>query len=875
MARQPAAFPAQLNLRRSTSDPIYQPNHSNDVPASATAGVASAAFRLSRNLREMADEALTRDGQTAAAEALRREREGEGEATFRPGFAKDVEAYNAALRQSRIVERRAAWQTQLAEIETQHPDSPQAFGQAAEAARGGVLARSTGDAALDLALARGIEEDLGSARARVIGREEQRRRQIAAGVFTSTVSVQETALGQAVASAGFDEAGAQRVSQALSGFIGELAKFGPRQAFSVGGVEFAADPTRQDAMSPEALARVIDAAQASARLSWIRNAADQVQGSSAKAAFVGQVRERWASGDPMFAGLTAPQMDQLAAQLEGDVRRAQADESAAMGGAAADARDMLKALEFGGEVDEASLRARAAASGDVGLMAEVDYRLTWGFESHPGGGALPGGAGGVGGAGGGFGGWVNFLLDRLEGPGEVANDNGRGRARYGITEASHPEAWRDGRIDRTEAAAIYKREYWDAIGGDQLDPELAFVAAAGAVIGGVGTARELLAQADGDPEAFLRLEEARFRRLAAQDPAQYGDDLPGWLARQGRIRGALATMRAQRRSMDGYASDPVDFARGNSRRPALASVPEFDPGAVFEGGAGLQEWAVGLRQRLAAMRGLSERDSVPLRILDNAEAAYFKSAIEADPGRIVPLAAAAATALGSDARLFFDELGRAGVAGGDLHLASLAMEPRNANIVRLALDGRAARAEGAGVPDFGDEPSIARVVQDSASAWSAQPGLTPAVLQLAEDMAIADAQRGRLQEPGAYVNSALGATNRGGRRFGGVVRLNGAATVAPAWLEADRLDDALEIAARGWVEASRGPVYDNGEPLPAYVLRQYRLRAMPNGRYQLVNPRTDRPVPARSGHAFEFDIENDRFRALLARRMPDSVLGGR
>jgi hypothetical protein len=157
-----------------------------------------------------------------------------------------------------------------------------------------------------------------------------------------------------------------------------------------------------------------------------------------------------------------------------------------------------------------------------------------------------------------------------------------------------------------------------------------------------------------------------------------------------------------------------------------------------------------------------------------------------------------------------------------------------------------------------------------------QPELFAVIQATARDMAIADAARGQLQSAEAYVNSALGATGSGGRRYGGVARVNGADTLAPTWLRHDYLDDALEIAANAWTANGNGPVYSNGQPIPAQTLRGYRLKATPTGTYRLVNTAGEE-LPARSGHPFEFNIEDARFRDVLRRRLPGAVLpeGGR
>ena len=123
-----------------------------------------------------------------------------------------------------------------------------------------------------------------------------------------------------------------------------------------------------------------------------------------------------------------------------------------------------------------------------------------------------------------------------EGSALVADDNGAGRARFGITERSHPAAWADGDVTMEEANAIYKRDYWDAIGADDLPAGMAHMAFDTAVNMGAGRARQLLAQAGGDVTKFAQLRRDEYRRIAAEDPdgssRQY---LAGWLERTDKV----------------------------------------------------------------------------------------------------------------------------------------------------------------------------------------------------------------------------------------------------------------------------------------------------------------------------------------------------
>jgi len=142
-----------------------------------------------------------------------------------------------------------------------------------------------------------------------------------------------------------------------------------------------------------------------------------------------------------------------------------------------------------------------------------------------------------------------------EGSALVAEDNGAGRARFGITERSHPQAWADGDVTREEANTIYRRDYWNAIGADDLPAGLAHIAFDTAVNMGAGRARELLAQADGDVVKFAQLRRAEYRRIAAADEDGSSRQFLGaWLERVDKVE------------MEALGQTPA----GSSRAPTMS-----------------------------------------------------------------------------------------------------------------------------------------------------------------------------------------------------------------------------------------------------------------------------------------------------------------
>lgn len=127
---------------------------------------------------------------------------------------------------------------------------------------------------------------------------------------------------------------------------------------------------------------------------------------------------------------------------------------------------------------------------------------------------------------GGFENAVNFVL-RQEG-GFNPHDGKRGATNYGINSQAHPD------VDVTKltpdgAKAIYKKDYWDAIGGDNLPPATALIAFDAAVNQGLPTAQKMLEESGGDPQKLLELRRERYEQTA-KDPA-LAKYLPVWTKR--------------------------------------------------------------------------------------------------------------------------------------------------------------------------------------------------------------------------------------------------------------------------------------------------------------------------------------------------------
>jgi len=172
------------------------------------------------------------------------------------------------------------------------------------------------------------------------------------------------------------------------------------------------------------------------------------------------------------------------------------------------------------------------------------------------------------------GGYVNDPVDR------------GGETNFGISKRSYPDL-DIAKLTKDQAADIYKRDYWDAIGADRLPEGTREIAFDAAVNHGVGRTQQLLQEAGGDPEALLAARKRLYDSIVAKDPSQQ-KFYDGWM---NRLEGLKSTGSYEERGSGGpswQSSMPLP-ASGKPARSAAwnkilgASLPNTTPEAGVEG----------------------------------------------------------------------------------------------------------------------------------------------------------------------------------------------------------------------------------------------------------------------------------------------------
>ena len=163
-----------------------------------------------------------------------------------------------------------------------------------------------------------------------------------------------------------------------------------------------------------------------------------------------------------------------------------------------------------------------------------------------------------------------------------ADTNGK-PTNFGINGAAYP-GLDVASLTRSDATSIYKRDYWDKIGADSMQPAMARVAFDTAVTEGVTQALKLAEQSGGDANRMLDLRQGFEGSLVAKDPAKYGPFAKAWSLRDASLRadiatpagaGALAVTTVRPAAPTGVA--PVaSTAAGDDRAAEAARLAAYD-----------------------------------------------------------------------------------------------------------------------------------------------------------------------------------------------------------------------------------------------------------------------------------------------------------
>ena len=156
---------------------------------------------------------------------------------------------------------------------------------------------------------------------------------------------------------------------------------------------------------------------------------------------------------------------------------------------------------------------------------------------------------------------VNFVLG-VEGDKYVENDAGKGPSRFGILQSAN-KGVNVKELTRDQAKEIYRRSYWDAIGGDELakrDPKLAMVMFDAAVNHGVGGAQQMLKRSGGDPNKLLQERSNFYDQLVSRNPNQYSQYAKGWDQRLDKLSAEIGT-EAKPTRVSELSSDELAKAR--------------------------------------------------------------------------------------------------------------------------------------------------------------------------------------------------------------------------------------------------------------------------------------------------------------------------
>lgn len=134
-------------------------------------------------------------------------------------------------------------------------------------------------------------------------------------------------------------------------------------------------------------------------------------------------------------------------------------------------------------------------------------------------------------------------------------------------------------LTRDQAREIYRNNYWNAIGGDNLPPALAHVAFDTAAMSGPAKAKALMAEAGNDPVKMLELRQQFLNNLVAQNPEKYGPYAKAWANRTEGLRGDVLAYAPTDGAPSAPAPQAIASALTGNPQPAPVQVAQATPSA--------------------------------------------------------------------------------------------------------------------------------------------------------------------------------------------------------------------------------------------------------------------------------------------------------
>lgn len=140
--------------------------------------------------------------------------------------------------------------------------------------------------------------------------------------------------------------------------------------------------------------------------------------------------------------------------------------------------------------------------------------------------------------------------------GFVRDDAGAGPTNFGINSRANPDI-NVASLTPQSATQIYRNRYWNAIGADNLPPQIRQAAFDTAVNMGPEVAKRLAQESGGDPERFMALRQQRYDGLVRSNPQKYGQYAQAWAQRNRETAGPTFGKKSEQKDApSGYQWGP-------------------------------------------------------------------------------------------------------------------------------------------------------------------------------------------------------------------------------------------------------------------------------------------------------------------------------